>query len=196
VSTTSEDQKLSKTAGTFGACIRFWRSVRASCGTRARPWSFCSNRSVRALRQNKAHPPPRPALVYFGRVVHSCCSRFACSFYSVPTCARITPHVQTKSLLPDDTHTPPIYLFFSRCCRPPGFASCSDALPVYIGDDRTDEDAFKVLRKRGQGVGILVSKCPKETNASYSLQDPGEVMDFLLRLVEWKRKSTTTRPPV
>ncbi|PWZ25489.1 putative trehalose-phosphate phosphatase 4 [Zea mays] len=80
-----------------------------------------------------------------------------------------------------------------------GFASCSDALPVYIGDDRTDEDAFKVLRKRGQGVGILVSKCPKETNASYSLQDPGEVMDFLLRLVEWKRKSsttTTTRPPV
>ena len=48
----------------------------------------------------------------------------------------------------------------------------------------------QVLRKRGQGIGILVSKCPKETNASYSLQDPGEVMDFLLRLVEWKRKSS------
>jgi trehalose-6-phosphatase len=27
----------------------------------------------------------------------------------------------------------------------PGFANCSDVLPVYIGDDRTDEDAFKVL---------------------------------------------------
>jgi trehalose 6-phosphate phosphatase len=67
---------------------------------------------------------------------------------------------------------------------------------VYIGDDRTDEDAFKVLRKRGQGIGILVSKCPKETNASYSLQDPSEVMDFLLRLVEWKRKSSPPPPMI
>ncbi|NP_001408381.1 probable trehalose-phosphate phosphatase 8 isoform 2 [Oryza sativa Japonica Group] len=56
-----------------------------------------------------------------------------------------------------------------------------DVLPVYIGDDRTDEDAFKVLRKRGQGLGILVSKCAKETDASYSLQDPAEGLDqFLL----------------
>ncbi|KAG8072428.1 hypothetical protein GUJ93_ZPchr0006g43441 [Zizania palustris] len=73
-----------------------------------------------------------------------------------------------------------------------GFANCSDVLPVYIGDDRTDEDAFKVLRKTGQGLGILVSKCPKETNASYSLQDPTEVMEFLLRLVEWKRKPSSS----
>ncbi|XP_020396904.1 probable trehalose-phosphate phosphatase 7 isoform X3 [Zea mays] len=72
-----------------------------------------------------------------------------------------------------------------------GFADCSSVLPVYIGDDRTDEDAFKVLRRRGQdqGVGILVSKHPKETSASYSLQGPAEVMEFLLRLVEWKRLS-------
>ncbi|XP_066351032.1 probable trehalose-phosphate phosphatase 6 isoform X1 [Miscanthus floridulus] len=70
-----------------------------------------------------------------------------------------------------------------------GFADCTDVLPVYIGDDRTDEDAFKVLRKRGQGVGILVSKQPKDTSASYSLQEPAEVMEFLLRLVEWERLS-------
>ncbi|CAA2994921.1 uncharacterized protein LOC111401528 [Olea europaea subsp. europaea] len=31
-----------------------------------------------------------------------------------------------------------------------------------------------VLRKRGQGFGILVSKIPKDTNASYSLQEPSE----------------------
>ena len=62
-------------------------------------------------------------------------------------------------------------------------------LPVYIGDDRTDEDAFKVLRRRGQGVGILVSKHPKETSASFSLQEPAEVMEFLQRLVEWKQLS-------
>ncbi|KAJ6990890.1 probable trehalose-phosphate phosphatase J [Populus alba] len=68
-----------------------------------------------------------------------------------------------------------------------GFANCTDVFPVYIGDDRTDEDAFKVLRERGQGFGILVSKIPKDTSASYSLQEPTQVMDFLRRLVEWKR---------
>ncbi|KAL5556003.1 hypothetical protein UlMin_038239 [Ulmus minor] len=70
-----------------------------------------------------------------------------------------------------------------------GFANCTDVFPVYIGDDRTDEDAFKILRERGQGFGILVSKFPKDTNASYSLQEPTEVMSFLQKLVEWKRQS-------
>ncbi|KAH9626475.1 hypothetical protein KSS87_006435 [Heliosperma pusillum] len=70
-----------------------------------------------------------------------------------------------------------------------GFANSKDVLPIYIGDDRTDEDAFKVLRKRKQGFGILVSKFPKETNAAYTLQDPTQVMHFLQRLVEWKQVS-------
>ncbi|KAG6470918.1 hypothetical protein ZIOFF_072005 [Zingiber officinale] len=55
-----------------------------------------------------------------------------------------------------------------------GYADSKDVMPVYIGDDRTDEDAFKVLRDRGQGFGILVSKFPKETNATYSLLEPSE----------------------
>ncbi|KAG8377377.1 hypothetical protein BUALT_Bualt08G0026700 [Buddleja alternifolia] len=59
-----------------------------------------------------------------------------------------------------------------------GYAESNDVFPVYIGDDRTDEDAFKVLRKRGQGLGILVSKAPKETNASYSLQEPTEASSY------------------
>ncbi|KAL3818910.1 hypothetical protein ACJIZ3_004815 [Penstemon smallii] len=70
-----------------------------------------------------------------------------------------------------------------------GYANCTDVFPVYIGDDRTDEDAFKVLRERNQGFGILVSKTPKETSASYSLQEPSEVMAFLRRLVDWKKLS-------
>ncbi|CAA6665058.1 unnamed protein product [Spirodela intermedia] len=77
-----------------------------------------------------------------------------------------------------------------------GFADSEDVLPVYIGDDRTDEDAFKVLRERGQGFGILVSKIPKDTSASYSLREPLEVMEFLKRLVDWKRVSTKGRARV
>ncbi|RZR84962.1 hypothetical protein BHM03_00011884, partial [Ensete ventricosum] len=56
-----------------------------------------------------------------------------------------------------------------------GFADCSNVFPIYIGDDCTDEDAFEVLRDREQGLGILVSRCAKETNASYSLREPAEV---------------------
>ena len=56
----------------------------------------------------------------------------------------------------------------------------SNARPIYIGDDRTDEDAFRALEQRG--VGILVSEKPKPTAASYSLKDPSEVECFLREL--------------
>jgi len=51
------------------------------------------------------------------------------------------------------------------------------ACPIYIGDDRTDEDAFRALEQRG--VGILVSEEPRPTAANYSLKDPTEVERFL-----------------
>ncbi|GAB2217220.1 hypothetical protein Droror1_Dr00000392 [Drosera rotundifolia] len=70
-----------------------------------------------------------------------------------------------------------------------GFADADNVFPVYIGDDRTDEDAFKVLKERNKGLGILVSKVPKETNASYTLQEPCEVKSFLQHLVEWNMPS-------
>ena len=46
----------------------------------------------------------------------------------------------------------------------------------------TDEDAFEVLRNlskdetQGDGIGIVVTKVPKQTKASYSLRDPEEVL--------------------
>lgn len=52
--------------------------------------------------------------------------------------------------------------------------------PVYIGDDLTDEHAFRELVERG--VGIVVEHGSRFSSASYSLQDPHEVKDFLLRL--------------
>ncbi|XP_018474716.1 probable trehalose-phosphate phosphatase I isoform X2 [Raphanus sativus] len=73
-----------------------------------------------------------------------------------------------------------------------GFGNSNNVFPVYIGDDRTDEDAFKMLRDRGEGCGILVSKFPKDTDASYCLQDPSQVMSFLRRLVEWKQMQLLT----
>lgn len=58
----------------------------------------------------------------------------------------------------------------------------TEGLPIYIGDDRTDEDAFMALA--GRGVGILVAETPRETAAYYTLRDPDEVHRFLRRLLE------------
>jgi trehalose 6-phosphate phosphatase len=52
--------------------------------------------------------------------------------------------------------------------------------PIYIGDDNTDEDAFRTIEKRG--VGILVSEQPQPTTARYSLKNPAEVERFLRAL--------------
>ncbi|CAN1159080.1 Trehalose-phosphate phosphatase A [Linum perenne] len=68
-----------------------------------------------------------------------------------------------------------------------GLSNRDDVLPIYVGDDRTDEDAFKVLRDGESGYGILVSSVPKESNAYYSLRDPSEVMAFLESLVMWRK---------
>ncbi|KAG6716676.1 hypothetical protein I3842_04G060800 [Carya illinoinensis] len=70
-----------------------------------------------------------------------------------------------------------------------GLSHCDDVLPIYVGDDRTDEDAFKVLREGNRGYGILVGSAPKESNAAYSLRDPLEVMEFLKSLVTMKKSS-------
>jgi len=48
--------------------------------------------------------------------------------------------------------------------------------PVYIGDDVTDEDAFKVLRNKG--LTVFVGK-PKISYAAYYLKDTKEVIKFL-----------------
>ncbi|PKI65751.1 hypothetical protein CRG98_013823 [Punica granatum] len=70
-----------------------------------------------------------------------------------------------------------------------GLNEREDVLPIYVGDDRTDEDAFKVLREGNRGYGILVSSVPKESSAHYSLRDPSEVMEFLKLLVRWKKSN-------
>ncbi|TYG91275.1 hypothetical protein ES288_A12G249000v1 [Gossypium darwinii] len=68
-----------------------------------------------------------------------------------------------------------------------GLSDRDDVLAIYIGDDKTDEDAFKVFRERNLGYGILVSSVPKESNAFFSVRDPSEVKKFLKALVTWKK---------
>jgi alpha,alpha-trehalase len=63
-----------------------------------------------------------------------------------------------------------------------------DVLPFYIGDDVTDEDAFRALR--GRGIGIVVREHAYETAAAYSLKNPDEVREFLLKLVSLCQSSS------
>ncbi|KAE8801008.1 putative glycosyl hydrolase [Hordeum vulgare] len=43
-----------------------------------------------------------------------------------------------------------------------GLSESDDVLPIYVVDDKTDEDAFKVLKANNHGFGILVSCVPKD----------------------------------
>jgi trehalose 6-phosphate phosphatase len=56
-----------------------------------------------------------------------------------------------------------------------------NALSIYIGDDRTDEDAFRALKECG--VGIIVTEQSQPTTARYSLKNSDEVGHFLQTLV-------------
>ncbi len=52
--------------------------------------------------------------------------------------------------------------------------------PIYLGDDRTDEDAFLALKSRG--ITILVSEKPKKSHAQFFLKNVDEVKLFLEKL--------------
>ncbi|KAM7270785.1 hypothetical protein ACFE04_029999 [Oxalis oulophora] len=62
------------------------------------------------------------------------------------------------------------------------------SIPVFIGDDVTDEDAFKSFNRMKLGYGIVVSTYAKKTDAQFSLQNPREVREFLSELVLWKEE--------
>lgn len=66
-----------------------------------------------------------------------------------------------------------------------GLQEQADVLPIYIGDDKTDEDAFKALQGPNHGVGILVSTKAKPTAAAFTVRDPDEVAAFLKMLVQF-----------
>lgn len=55
-------------------------------------------------------------------------------------------------------------------------------VPIYVGDDETDEDAFRAVAAHDPpGIGILVTPTPVPTAARFTLRDPDEVR----KLLEW-----------
>jgi trehalose-phosphatase len=57
----------------------------------------------------------------------------------------------------------------------------TEVVPLYIGDDVTDEDAFVALADCG--IGIVVAEAPRPTSAQYALKNPDEVRAFLAYLI-------------
>ncbi len=61
-----------------------------------------------------------------------------------------------------------------------GLANNAEIVPIYIGDDVTDEDAFRTLADKG--IGILVGFHEQPTTAKYALKNVYQVRLFLEEL--------------
>jgi len=68
-----------------------------------------------------------------------------------------------------------------------GLAEKPGYVPVFIGDDVTDEDAFKALK--GKGLGILVENRGQDTAAEYSLKNVFQVRQFFKKIIALNKKS-------
>jgi trehalose 6-phosphate phosphatase len=60
-----------------------------------------------------------------------------------------------------------------------------EILPIYIGDDVTDEDAFAILKNKGLTIVVGTSE---QSQAQYYLNDTTEVIEFLRQVLEVLRK--------
>jgi trehalose 6-phosphate phosphatase len=60
----------------------------------------------------------------------------------------------------------------------------SGLLPIYMGDDLTDEDGFKVIEKYGAGITVYIGLQPENSSARYFLRAPDEVVTFMSRLLD------------
>lgn len=59
-------------------------------------------------------------------------------------------------------------------------------VPVYIGDDQTDEDTFEALGRRG--ITVTVGKTNPLTCARYRVENPREVQKFLRLVLRLRRR--------
>jgi alpha,alpha-trehalase len=59
----------------------------------------------------------------------------------------------------------------------------NDVTALYIGDDETDEDVFRILAEN-RGIGIVVGTEHRQTMADFALEGPDKVAEFLRRLAD------------
>jgi trehalose 6-phosphate phosphatase len=64
---------------------------------------------------------------------------------------------------------------------------------TYLGDDQTDEDAFRVVNRLG-GTSVFVGNPRRRTAARFWLKDPQEVRRWLAALERWKRWNSSNSP--
>ncbi|MBW3659112.1 MAG: trehalose-phosphatase [Actinobacteria bacterium] len=59
-----------------------------------------------------------------------------------------------------------------------------DAVPIYLGDDTTDEDAFAVVKPRGIAIVVRGEADERPTVADWAAEDPSDARRFLTQLAE------------
>ncbi|QBJ94728.1 trehalose-phosphatase [Rhodococcus sp. ABRD24] len=72
----------------------------------------------------------------------------------------------------------------------------ADLLPIYIGDDLTDEDAFDAVATTGVGIVVRHSEQgDRRSTAQFAVDSPDEVRELLQRLADLLGSDPTTTPP-
>jgi len=59
----------------------------------------------------------------------------------------------------------------------------SGLIPIYLGDDIADEDAFNIIKRYGRGITVHIGEPYSDSTAQYFLKSPDEVFCFLAKLI-------------